>query len=198
MTSILHGNIALHRVLMVFSDLTVRWGTTVKSMHREQSSTKKATSSPAEVRTLPNIDDRTAIELTADIVSAYVGNNPLPAAGLPDLIASVSASVRKLSGVAAKESPSLTPAVNPKRSVFPDYIICLEDGKKFKSLKRHLSTDHGLTPDEYRAKWGLASDYPMVAPNYSATRSALAKSSGLGRKPAAVSPGKATKRKAKA
>ncbi|TGQ46627.1 MULTISPECIES: MucR family transcriptional regulator [unclassified Mesorhizobium] len=147
---------------------------------------------------MPNINDKTIIELTADIVSAYVGNNPLPASGLPDLIASVSTSVRKLGGVAAKESPALTPAVNPKRSVFPDYIICLEDGKKFKSLKRHLSTDHGLTPDAYRAKWGLAPDYPMVAPNYSATRSALAKSSGLGRKPAAPSPAKATKRKAKA
>jgi predicted transcriptional regulator len=152
------------------------------------------------VRTLANIDidDKTAIELTADIVSAYVGNNPLPASGLPDLIASVSASVRKLTGVVAKESPSLTPAVNPKRSVFPDHIICLEDGKKFKSLKRHLSTDHGLTPDEYRAKWGLSPDYPMVAPNYSATRSALAKSSGLGRKPVAAAPAKPTKRKPKA
>jgi len=162
--------------------------------------TEQATLSPAEVRTLPNIDidDRTAIELTADIVSAYVGNNPLPASGLPDLIASVSASVRKLSGVVAKEGPSLTPAVNPKRSVFPDYIICLEDGKKFKSLKRHLSTDHGLTPDEYRAKWGLSPDYPMVAPNYSATRSALAKSSGLGRKPAAAPPAKPARRKPKA
>ena len=145
-----------------------------------------------------NIDDKTAIELTADIVSAYVGNNPLPASGLPDLIASVSASVRKLASVAAvKETPVLTPAVNPKRSVFPDHIVCLEDGKKLKSLKRHLATDHGLTPDEYRAKWGLAPDYPMVAPSYSATRSALAKSSGLGRKPAAQS-AKVAKRKAKA
>ncbi|AZO48117.1 MAG: transcriptional regulator [Mesorhizobium sp.] len=146
-----------------------------------------------------NIDDKTAIELTADIVSAYVGNNPLPASGLPDLIASVSASVRKLSAVAAaKEAPVLNPAVNPKRSVFPDHIVCLEDGKKFKSLKRHLATDHGLTPDEYRAKWGLAPDYPMVAPSYSATRSALAKSSGLGRKPAAAQPTKVAKRKPKA
>ena len=91
---------------------------------------------------------------------------------------------------------ALTPAVNPKRSVFPDHIVCLEDGKKFKSLKRHLATDHGLTPDEYRAKWGLPADYPMVAPSYSATRSALAKSSGLGRKPAGDA-GKG-KRKAKA
>ena len=148
---------------------------------------------------MSNIDDKTAIELTADIVSAYVGNNPLPASGLPDLIASVSASVRRLSAASAvKEPPVLNPAVNPKRSVFPDHIVCLEDGKKFKSLKRHLSTDHGLTPDEYRAKWGLAPDYPMVAPNYSATRSALAKSSGLGRKPAAAQPAKVTKRKAKA
>ncbi|UVK41698.1 MucR family transcriptional regulator [Mesorhizobium sp. AR10] len=139
------------------------------------------------------------MELTADIVSAYVGNNPLPASGLPDLIASVSASVRKLGSMDAVESPSLIPAVNPKRSVFPDHIVCLEDGKKFKSLKRHLSSDHGLTPDEYRAKWSLPPDYPMVAPSYSATRSALAKSSGLGRKPAVpLAAAKATKRKAKA
>ncbi|MEO5758250.1 MAG: MucR family transcriptional regulator [Mesorhizobium sp.] len=149
---------------------------------------------------MSNIDDKTAIELTADIVSAYVGNNPLPAAGLPDLIASVNAAVRKLGGVAAVETPALNPAVNPKKSVFPDYIICLEDGKKFKSLKRHLRTDYALSPDEYRAKWSLPQDYPMVAPNYSATRSALAKSTGLGRKPAAppVAAAKATKRKATA
>lgn len=149
------------------------------------------------VKELSNIEDKTVIELTADIVSAYVGNNPLPASGLPDLIASVSASVRKLAGTAVVESPSLVPAVNPKKSVFPDYIICLEDGKKFKSLKRHLRTDYGLSPDDYRAKWGLPPDYPMVAPNYSATRSALAKSTGLGRKPAAApAAAKTTKRKA--
>jgi predicted transcriptional regulator len=152
---------------------------------------------------LPNVDDMTAgdmtaIELTADIVSAYVGNNPLPASRLPELIASISASVRKLSEVAAEESPGLTPAVNPKRSVFPNYIVCLDDGKRFKSLKRHLSKFHGVTPDEYRAKWGLAPNYPMVAPNYSATRSELAKSSGLGRKPVAPAPAKVTKRKGKA
>ena len=85
--------------------------------------------------------------------------------------------------------------MNPKKSVFPDYIVCLEDGKKFKSLKRHLRTDYGLSPDDYRAKWGLPPDYPMVAPSYSATRSALAKSTGLGRKPAA--PPAATKAKRK-
>lgn len=147
------------------------------------------------VKDLSNIDDKTVIELTADIVSAYVGNNPLPASGLPELIASVSASVRKLAGAAVTESPSLVPAVNPKKSVFPDYIVCLEDGKKFKSLKRHLRTDYGLSPDDYRAKWGLPPDYPMVAPSYSATRSALAKSTGLGRKPAA--PPAATKAKRK-
>jgi predicted transcriptional regulator len=135
------------------------------------------------VKKLSNIDDKTAIELTADIVSAYVGNNPLPASGLPDLIASVSASVRKLAGGGAvKESAPLAPAVNPKRSVFPDHIVCLEDGKKFKSLKRHLSTHYDMTPEQYREKWNLPRDYPMVAPGYAAARSALAKKMGLGRK----------------
>ncbi|RWG49147.1 MAG: transcriptional regulator [Mesorhizobium sp.] len=121
------------------------------------------------------------IELTADIVSAYVSNNPVPAASLPDIIASVNSSLSKIGGPAAPETSVQSPAVNPKRSVFPDYIICLEDGKKFKSLKRHLVL-HGLTPDEYREKWGLARNYPMVAPNYAEQRSALAKASGLGRK----------------
>ena len=119
------------------------------------------------------------IELTADIVAAYVRNNPVPAAQLPDLIASVNASVRKLEGPVVRPVEELVPAVHPKKSVFPDHIICLEDGKRFKSLKRHISA-LGMTPDEYRAKWSLPSDYPMVAPNYSATRSALAKASGLG------------------
>lgn len=124
------------------------------------------------------------IELTADIVSAYVSNNPVPAASLPDLIASVNSSLAAVGQTATPRAPAQAPAVNPKRSVFPDYIICLEDGKKFKSLKRHLAL-HGLTPDEYQEKWGLARDYPMVAPNYAAQRSELAKASGLGRKPAA-------------
>lgn len=135
-------------------------------------------------------------ELTAEVVSAYVSKNPLPAASLPDLIASVHKSLSGLrQPIAASAEPQ--PAVNPKKSVFPDYIVCLEDGKKFKSLKRHLNTDFGLTPDEYRAKWGLPRDYPMVAPNYAATRSALAKASGLGRKDAPVNKAPA-KRKAKA
>ncbi|MBZ9670923.1 MucR family transcriptional regulator [Mesorhizobium sp. ES1-3] len=125
------------------------------------------------------------IELTADIVSAYVSNNPVPVTSLSDLIASVNSSLAKIGPQAEPETPTQAPAVNPKRSVFPDYIICLDDGKKFKSLKRHLAVRYGLTPDEYREKWRLKSDYPMVAPNYAAQRSALAKSSGLGRKTAA-------------
>lgn len=144
-------------------------------------------------------DNHTAelIELTADIVSAFVSNNAVPVAGLSELIASVHQSLSGLSQPVVAPAAAPIPAVNPKRSVFPDYIICLEDGKKFKSLKRHLNTDFGLNPDEYRTKWGLPRDYPMVAPNYAAQRSALAKASGLGLKAAPAK--KATaKRKAKA
>lgn len=137
------------------------------------------------------------IELTADIVSAYVQKNAVPVSGLPDLIASVNSALSNIGQRTPAEPPAPKPAVNPKRSVFPDYIISLEDGQKYKSLKRHLATRHGMTPDEYRAKWGLPKDYPMVAPNYSATRSALAKSLGLGRK-AVLAKKPATKRKAKA
>lgn len=121
--------------------------------------------------------------LTAEIVAAYVANNSVPAANLADLIATVHTAVSGLSRPAAPTVAALSPAVNPKRSVQPDYIVCLEDGKRFKSLKRHLMTHYGLTPEEYRAKWGLPHDYPMVAPNYAAARSELAKSMGLGRKP---------------
>ncbi|WP_292276970.1 MucR family transcriptional regulator [Mesorhizobium sp.] len=120
------------------------------------------------------------IGLTADVVSAYVSKNAVPPAGLPDLIASVHSSLMGI-GQPSSALPNQEPAVNPKRSVFPDHIICLEDGKKFKSLKRHLSVDFGLTPEEYREKWGLKPDYPMVAPNYAAQRSTLAKAAGLGR-----------------
>ncbi|MGX5832041.1 MucR family transcriptional regulator [Mesorhizobium sp. 43Arga] len=124
------------------------------------------------------------IELTADVVSAYVSNNPVPVGELPALIGQVHAALRSTAGGVASAKPeALNPAVPIKKSVTPDFIICLEDGKKFKSLKRHLSTDYGLSPDEYRAKWGLPADYPMVAPNYAAARSALAKAMGLGRKP---------------
>ena len=123
-------------------------------------------------------------ELTADIVSAFVGNNAVPLGSLADLIVSVHTS---LSGLGHPIEPVVepqSPAVSPKRSVMPDFIICLEDGKRFKSLKRHLRTSYNLTPDEYCAKWGLPHDYPMVAPNYAAKRSALAQASGLGRKTA--------------
>lgn len=122
------------------------------------------------------------IELTAMIVSAYVSKNAVPVAALPDLIESVNASLSKIGHPLEEPKVPLTPAVNPKRSVTPDFIVCLEDGKKFKSLKRHLSTYYALTPDAYRTKWGLPADYPMVAPNYAAARSQLAKASGLGRK----------------
>ncbi|MHA6688564.1 Ros/MucR family transcriptional regulator [Mesorhizobium sp. A556] len=124
------------------------------------------------------------LELTADIVSAYVSNNPVPAPELASLIASVNAALSGLGQPIEPVAPTLTPAVNPKKSVFPDYIVSLEDGRKFKSMKRHLGL-LGLTPDEYRAKWSLPHDYPMVAPSYSAARSALAKTMGLGRKPTA-------------
>lgn len=125
------------------------------------------------------------LEQVAEIVSAYVSNNAVSPTDLPALIASTHSAVRSLSAAPAEEpAEELKPAVPIKRSVTPDFIICLDDGKKFKSLKRHLSV-LGMTPDEYRAKWGLPKDYPMVASNYAAIRSALAKSNGLGRAPAA-------------
>ncbi|RUY28895.1 MULTISPECIES: MucR family transcriptional regulator [unclassified Mesorhizobium] len=129
------------------------------------------------------------IELTADIVAAFVQNNAVPVAGLPDLISSVNAALSKLGPTPVAELPPLTPAVNPKKSIFPDYIISLEDGRKFKSMKRHLGL-LGMTPEQYRTKWGLPRDYPMVAPSYAAQRSKLAKSIGLGLKPATKDPAK--------
>lgn len=122
-------------------------------------------------------------ELTADVVSAYVSNNPVPASELPGLISEIHVALGKtLGGVAEEVQEKPRPAVNPKRSVTDDYIICLEDGQKFKSLKRHLMSHYGMTPEEYREKWGLAADYPMVAPAYAAQRSKLAREMGLGRK----------------
>jgi len=121
------------------------------------------------------------IDLTADIVSAYVSNNSVASSELPRLIGEVHQALAKTTNGAVHAEPEpLRPAVNPKKSVFPDYIVCLEDGKKFKSLKRHLRTHYDLSPEDYREKWGLAPDYPMVAPNYAAARSALAKKMGLG------------------
>ena len=122
------------------------------------------------------------IELAADIVSAYVSNNTVQSAELPSLISDVYAALQRTSsGVAPEPQPEpLKPAVPVKKSVTPDHIVCLEDGKKFKSLKRHLRTQYNMTPAEYREKWGLPADYPMVAPNYAQARSDLAKKMGLG------------------
>ena len=128
--------------------------------------------------------DTALIELTADVVAAYVSNNVVPAGELPNLISDVYAALGRVGGAKAEEEPAekQKPAVNPKKSLHEDYIICLEDGKKFKSLKRHLMTHYGLTPEAYREKWGLDPNYPMVAPAYAAARSRLAKEMGLGRK----------------
>ena len=133
----------------------------------------------SEHQTTPN-----TIELAADLVSAFVSNNPVPAAELPALIGNVHAALNKVASGSVQQpaEPKKAPAVSVKKSVQPDYIICLEDGKRFKSLKRHLRTVYDLTPAQYRAKWGLPADYPMVAPNYAATRSELAKQLGLGQK----------------
>ena len=128
------------------------------------------------------------LEMTADIVSAYVGNNSVSAETLPSLIASIHAALSGVSsGPVEAEPEPKEPAVPIRKSIAPDFLICLEDGRKFKSLKRHLRTKYDMSPEEYRAKWGLPKDYPMVAPNYAKARSELAKSMGLGqggRKPA--------------
>src|SRR3954462_3582817 len=140
--------------------------------------TRKGTSGMSEHQTTPN-----TIELAAEVVSAFVSHNPVPAAQLPALIGAVHDALTKVaSGTATQQAPEepKEPAVPIKRSVQPDYVICLEDGKRFKSLKRHLRTVYDLTPDRYRAKWGLPADYPMTAPNYAAARSEMAKSMGLG------------------
>jgi len=121
------------------------------------------------------------IELTAEIVSAYVSNNSVAASDIPSLINQVHAALSRVSG-APGDVPAepLKPAVSVKKSITPEHIVCLEDGKKFKSLKRHLRTQYNMTPEQYREKWGLGADYPMVAPNYAAARSQLAKQMGLG------------------
>ncbi|MBX3532494.1 MAG: MucR family transcriptional regulator [Rhizobiaceae bacterium] len=134
------------------------------------------------------MSDNTIRDLTAGIVSAYVSNNSVQRADLAGVVEGVAAALAGL-GKAPEPEP-LTPPVSIRKSVTPDFLISLEDGKRYKSLKRHLGV-RGLTPDEYRAKWSLPADYPMVAPNYAAARSALAKTSGLGRKPAPkAKPGK--------
>lgn len=122
------------------------------------------------------------LELTTEIVSAYVSNNPVPSANLADLIQSVHATLTELASDAPQEEPRPDPAVAISKSITPDYLICLEDGRKLKMLKRYLRTRYDLTPEEYRARWNLPADYPMVAPNYAKVRSQKAKEIGLGRK----------------
>jgi predicted transcriptional regulator len=134
-----------------------------------------------EPTTTTKIADEDLLRMTADVVAAYVSNNPLPTQQLAEVIGTVYASLRSLDGQGEVKSEPLKPAVPIRKSITPDYLICLEDGKKLKMLKRHLRSTYGLTPDEYRAKWELSADYPMVAPNYAAQRSAFAKKIGLGR-----------------
>jgi predicted transcriptional regulator len=127
-------------------------------------------------------DEASCIQLTASIISAYVSNNTVSSAEIPALISQVYSALMRVSkgAAAAALAEPLKPAVPIKRSITTEYLVCLEDGKKFKSLKRHLRTQHQMTPDQYCAKWNLPVDYPMVAPNYAASRSQLAKQMGLG------------------
>ena len=134
------------------------------------------------------IDRSELLALTAEIVAAHVGNNAVGAGEVGALIQSVFDTLRGLAADEPSTPVELTPAVPIRRSVTDEHIVCLEDGKKLKMLKRHLMTDHGMTPDEYRERWGLKRDYPMVAPNYSAQRQTLARQIGLGRKPAPPAP----------
>src|SRR5438309_10146101 len=128
---------------------------------------------------LENAED-TLLTLTADIVAAHVSNNSVAVNDLPNLIQNVHGALSGIAGNGAAAEPKPEPKVSVRESVKPDYIVCLEDGKKLKMLKRHLMTHYNLTPDQYRQKWGLSADYPMVAPNYAEQRRALAKSIGLG------------------
>src|SRR5258708_7513792 len=124
------------------------------------------------------------LEQTVEIVTAYVANNTTDTAGLIDLIRTVHASLQRMGRIEEAAIEKQQPAVSIKKSITPEYLVCLEDGKKLKMLKRHLQITYNLSPNDYRAKWRLPSDYPMVAPNYAARRSVLAKASGLGKKPA--------------
>jgi len=132
--------------------------------------------------TAPKMAEEDLLRMTADVVAAYVSNNTLATAQLADVIHAVYNSLRGLEGqVAEPPAEPLKPAVPIRKSITPDFLVCLEDGKKLKMLKRHLRSTYNLTPDEYRAKWGLAPDYPMVAPKYAEQRSEFAKKIGLGR-----------------
>jgi predicted transcriptional regulator len=130
---------------------------------------------------IDNSGESSFIQLTVNIVSAYVSNNSVPSADIPALIGQIHSALKRVSGgQAAAPAEPLKPAVPVKRSISADFLVCLEDGLKFKSLKRHLRTRYNMTPDQYREKWALPPDYPMVAPNYAAARSQLAKQMGLG------------------
>ena len=131
---------------------------------------------------MPDQTSQQILDITAQIVAAHLGNNQVDASAIPSLIQSVYRTVSTVGDPEPEAVVALQPAVPVKKSVFPDFIVCLEDGKKLKMLKRHLYTSYGMTPGDYRAKWGLPRDYPMVAPNYASTRSALARQIGLGRK----------------
>ena len=121
------------------------------------------------------------LRMTAEIAASYLGNNLLPSAQIPDVISTVYSALNSLGNGGDAKTETPRPAVPVKKSIAPDYIVCLEDGKRLKMLKRHLRATYSMTPDEYRAKWSLGADYPMVAPNYAAQRSAFAKKIGLGR-----------------
>lgn len=142
-------------------------------------------------------DNAELLTLTADIAAAYVSNNTVQASDVPSVIQTIYRALAGVGSAAAAPTPEpQKPAVPIKKSITPDFLISLEDGKKYKSLKRHLRTQYNMSPEDYRAKWGLPKDYPMVAPNYAASRSALAKSMGLGRGGAAKSAKPAAKAKA--
>ena len=130
----------------------------------------------------PKIAEEELLRMTTDVVAAYVSNNTLPTAQLAEVINAVYSSLKSLEGQVAQVQPEpLKPAISIRKSVTPEFLICLEDGKRLKMLKRHLRSTYNMTPDEYRSKWGLAPDYPMVAPNYAERRSEFAKKIGLGR-----------------
>src|SRR5882724_2894073 len=133
------------------------------------------------------------LSMVTDIVSAHLSNNTVPVGDIPRLIHEVYGALAGLGQVPAKSAERLEPAVSVKKSVTADYIVCLEDGKKLKMPKRHLRTAYGLTPEQYREKWGLPADYPMVAPNYAKKRSTLARQIGLGRKPGQMRKGRGRK-----
>lgn len=131
--------------------------------------------------TLPMIDEEELLRMTTDIVASFLTHNSVPADSVPDLIRSVHSTMGEISGTSAKPEPKAKPAVPVSKSINDEYIVCLEDGKKLKMLKRYLRSQYDMSPDDYRRKWGLPSDYPMVAPAYSRKRSAFAKDIGLGR-----------------